>query len=214
VIISLEAAAIGSGIAADVPALTLTLASGAPTVIAAETDERPKLVSMLVGGRTRPTSGRVLIDGRVDDARLRSATALVDTPFVSEPPAAVSLAVVVAEELSFSNRHTSRGAVTALLAEHGLGDYAAAPVGVLPAVDRIRLFTELALLREGVRCIILTSPERHGADPAEWYPILEAIADRDILVVVVTDALTRNYLISVGAQDASLPLQPLESRQS
>jgi ABC-2 type transport system ATP-binding protein len=208
--ITLEAAGIGSGLGAAVPPLTATITDDAPTVLAVETDERPMLVSMLIGARVRADSGRVRIDGREDADALRAATALVDTPFVSEPPPAVALATIVAEELSYSDRTTSRGAVASLLAEHGLGDYAKLPVRALPPAARIRLFSELALLRTGVRCIVVTSPERHGADPAEWYPALAEIAQRGIAVAIVTDSLSRNALLKLGAADAS---EPSESRQ-
>ena len=222
-IISLHEAGIGSGLGAAIPPLTVTITDGQPTVIAVETDERPMLVSMLIGGRVRAESGRVSIDGQDDAAALREATALVDTPFVSEPPAGVALATIVREELSFSDRPTSRGAVETFLRTHMLSDYAKLPVRSLPPTDRIRVFSELALLRRGVRCIVVTSPERHGADPSEWYSTLTDIAERGTLVVVVTDALTRNYLLSIGAQDGSAPPPevetppteaPLESSQS
>ncbi|MDQ1543606.1 MAG: hypothetical protein QOK08_1244 [Actinomycetota bacterium] len=214
--ITLEAAAIGSGLGAAVPPLTLGIADGAPTVIAVETDERPMLVSMLIGGRVRADSGRVRIDGLEDASALRAATALVDTPFVSEPPAAVSLSTIVAEELSYSDLPTSARAVAEVLRTHGLTDYARLPVRSLPATERIRLFSELALRRDGVRCIVVTSPERHGADPAEWYPTLAGIAERGIAVAIVTDALTRSFLLTLGAEDASaaVPAIAPESRRS
>lgn len=203
--ISLNNAGIGSGLGAAIPPLTFTISNGQPTVIAVETDERPMLLSMLIGGRVRAETGRVTIDGRDDADALREATALVDTPFVSEPPAGVALATVVREELSFSDRPTSRSAVDTFLRTHMLSDYAKLPIRSLPPTDRIRVFTELALLRHGVRCIVVTSPERHGADPSEWYSALTDIADRGFSVVIVTDALTRNYLLSLGAQDGSAP---------
>jgi ABC-2 type transport system ATP-binding protein len=203
--ISLDSAAIGRGLGAAIPPLTVTIAEGQPTVIAVETDERPMLVSMLIGGRVRAESGRVTIDGHDDAHELRRATALVDTPFVSEPPAGVALATIVREELSFSSLPTSRRAVAEFLRSHELADYARLPVRSLPPTDRIRVFTELALLRAGVRCIVVTSPERHGADPSEWYATLSQIAERGVDVVIVTDALTRNFLLTLGAQDGSSP---------
>jgi ABC-2 type transport system ATP-binding protein len=210
-IIQLAGAGIGSGLAADLPPLTATIADGAPTVFAVETDERPMLLSMLIGARVRADVGQVTIDGRDDATALRAATALVDTPFVSEPPAGVSLATVVREELSFSDQSTSRRAVTAFLNSHGLAAYARVPIRALPPTDRIRLFAELALLRDGVRCLVVTSPERHGAAPARWYSALTAIADRGITVVVVTDVLTKNALRKLGAQDASAPVESSQS---
>jgi len=206
-IIQLLDVAKGRGIAADVPPLTATITDGPPSVIAVETDERPMLVSMLIGGRLRADSGTIAIDGRENYDTLRASTAIVDAPFVSEPPAGVSLRTVVREELSFSDQPTHRGAVNDFLERHSLAAYASVPIRALPPTDRIRLFAELALLRDGVRCLIITSPERHGAAPAEWFGVLSAIADRGIAVVIITDVLTGEALAGLGAVDASAPIE-------
>ena len=68
------------------------------------------------------------------------------------------------------------------------------PVRSLPPAARIRLFCELTLLREGVEALVLTSPERHGGDPAAWSPTLTAIAERGVTVIVVTDLPTSELL--------------------
>jgi ABC-2 type transport system ATP-binding protein len=212
-IIQLTDVAKGSGLGASVPPLTATIAGGAPSVLAVETDERPMLVAMLIGARLRPDSGTITLDGRSDDDQLRTATAIVDAPFVSEPSAGVSLANVVREELSFSDQPTSGRAVSEFLAAHGLTDYARVPVRALPPTTRIRLFAELALLRDGVRCVIVTSPERHGAAPSEWYETLLRISERGIAVLVIADVLTSQALLRLGAQDASAAPAINESSQ-
>jgi hypothetical protein len=205
--ITLDGVTIGTGLGAAVPPLTLTISEGEPQVVAVETDERPLLVSMLIGGRFQQDAGRILIDGAEDAERLRRAVALVDTPFVAEPPAGISLGAVVAEEFSFSDRPTSAKAVREFLETHGLADYAKLPLRALPPIDRVRLFSELALLRPGVGALVVTSPERHGADPAGWYSELTAIASRGVAVVIVTDNTTRDILISLGARDAYAALE-------
>ena len=204
-IIQLTDVAKGTGLAADVPPLTATITDGAPSVIAVETDERPMLIAMLIGGRLRADSGVITIDGRENYDTLRAAIAIVDTPFVSEPPAGISLATVVREELSFSDRSNSRRAISDFLAAHGLAEYAKVPVRSLPPTIRIRLFCELALLRKGIRCLVVTSPERHGAAPREWYSVLSSISDRGIAVVILTDVLTGETLLGLGAQNAQAP---------
>jgi ABC-2 type transport system ATP-binding protein len=205
--ITFDSVTLGEGLGADLPPVTLTVGPGEPFVVAVESDERPLLVSMLLGARLRPDAGSILVDGTPDLDALRAQTALVDTPFVVEPPAGVSLASAVAEELSFSGRPSSRRAIAAFLDEHGLRDYAKLPIRILPAVDRVRLFAELALLRPGVRALILTSPERHGAAPDGWYPALADIASRGVTVVIVTDVATSDILIRLGAHDATAILE-------
>jgi hypothetical protein len=190
--ITLTDAAIGTGLGAAVPALTLAITPGLPLVLAVETDERPLVVSMLLGGRIKPDSGTVTPD--LDT--LRKSTALVDTPFVAEPAAGVSLGLVVAEEFAFSHR---KGSVRRFLEQHGLAAYEKIEVRALPPADRVRIFSELALLREGVETLIITSPERHGGAPAEWFDYLTTVS---ATVVIVTDAPTRDLLVALGARDA------------
>jgi hypothetical protein len=200
--IELTDAAIGTGLGAAVPPLTLTITPGSPIALAVETDERPLVVSMLLGGRIKPDSGTVT----PDLATIRAMSALVDTPFVAEPPAGVSLGVIVGEEFAFSRR---RGSVRRFLTEHGLADYEKIEVRALPPADRVRIFTELALLRAGVTTIILTSPERHGGSPADWFDYLTLVAGRGVTVIVVTDSATRDLLVSLGARDAlAVPTAP------
>jgi ABC-2 type transport system ATP-binding protein len=214
--ITLTDVAIGTGLGAPVPPLTATIAPGVPTVLAVETDERPLLVSMLLGGRIRPDSGAVLIDGSSDFDSLRSHTALVDTPFVAEPAPGISLGVVVSEEFSFSKRAGGAKQVRRFLSEHGLAEYERIEVRALPATARVRIFCELALLRESVDTLILTSPERHGGAPSEWFSYLSDVAHRGISVAIITDSLTRETLLSLGAVDALAPSAstPAESTES
>jgi ABC-2 type transport system ATP-binding protein len=203
--IELTNAGLGHGVGAEVPPLTLTVVNGAPTVIAVGTAERPMLVSLLLTGRIAPGSGSVTIDGVDDRAALRARCALVDTPVVAEPHPGVALSTLVAEELAFAGRPHSRGAVHAFLAQHDLTGHARVAVRTLPASSRIRLLAELALARPGVDALIVTSPERHGGDIPAWFGALAAIAERGTTVVIVTDAVSRDILISLGAREARTP---------
>lgn len=210
--IQLHAAGVGAGRDAEVPALTVAIAPGAPVVIAVETDDRPKLVSLLLGGRLRPTTGAVTIPSDhapahagddehrrdADAAQLRRRVALIDTPFTSEPPPTVALRTVVAEELAFAGRPSGRRAVRAVLERHGLADAATRPMGVLPAAIRIRLLVDLALARPDVESLVLTAPERHGGDPGAWFPALAERARR-LAIAVVTDVPTAAALEALGA---------------
>ena len=196
--IELRDAAIGTGLAADLPATSLLIEPGAPTVIVAETSERPMLLSLVLGGRLALTSGSVLVNGQPDAAALRSHTALVDTPFVSEPTPGITLALVVAEELSFAGRPSGAKSVAAWLQGHGLSYLAQVPMRSIPPTERVLLLTELALLREGVTALVVTSPERHGGDPTEWYSQLVAISERGISVAIITDSPTARLLLSLS----------------
>lgn len=208
--------AIGRGLGAAVPALDLIVDGPVPVVIAVQTDERPLLVSMLLAGRIRSDSGRVLVDDQENADELRRRTALVDTPIVAEPTAGISLKTVVAEEFSFAGLPTSGRAVRAFLADHGLADYGSLPMRALLPADRIRLLCELAVLRAGVDGIIITSPERHGGEPTEWYGPLAALAERGVTVAIVTDYATAGMLVALGARDGAEPesVTPEDSAES
>jgi tryptophan synthase alpha chain len=54
----------------------------------------------------------------------------------------------------------------------------------------------------GIDALIITSPERHGGEPAQWYAALAALAERGVTVVIVTDAATADLLVALGARDA------------
>ena len=188
--IELTDAAIGSGLAAALPALTLTIAAGEVTVVPVETDERPMVLSLLLGGRLAQTAGAVTPAA----SERRDHVALVDTPFTSEPSPGVTLSVVVAEELSFARRASGRRAVRAFLESHGLAEYASVPMRSLPSTARVLLLCELAAQRPGVDVLVVTSPERHGGDPAEWLPALQALARRGLAVAIITDSATSRLL--------------------
>lgn len=188
--IELTDAAIGTGLSASLPALSLTLAESEVTVVAVETDERPMVLSLLLGGRLALTGGS--ITPRENERRER--VALVDTPFASEPTPGVALSVVVAEELSFARLPSNGRAVRAFLDSHGLAEYAAVPMRSLPATARVLLLCELAAQRPGVDVLVVTSPERHGGDPAEWYSTLTSMAARGLTVAIITDTATSRLL--------------------
>jgi ABC-2 type transport system ATP-binding protein len=211
--VQLHRAAIGRGLGAAVPALDLIVDGPVPVVVAVQTDERPMLVSMLLAGRLRCDSGRVLVDGRDDADQLRRRTALVDTPVIAEPTPGIVLKTIVAEEFSFAGQPTSGRAVRSFLADHGLAGYASLPVRALLPADRIRLLSELAVLRDGVDGLIVTSPERHGGEPSQWYGPLAALAERGITVAIVTDYATAGILVSLGARDGAAPEPAPEAAQ-
>jgi len=180
--IVLEGAAVGHGPAAALPPVSLDARPGAVTVVATEGGQRPTVLSLVA-------SGRMALDaGTVDAPRKRIA--LVDTPTVAEHPDDVRVAAVVREELAFAGRRGTARELERL----GLAAWARRPFGALPTRDRIRLLVDLALRRPGVDTLVVTSPERHGGDPAAWFRVLREVAARGATVLVVTDHATRDAL--------------------
>ena len=58
----------------------------------------------------------------------------------------------------------------------------------LPPTDRLRLLLELAALRDGVRALVLTSPERHGGHASAWRRLATELTDRGLPVLVIGGA--------------------------
>lgn len=193
--IVLRDAAVGRGAAAALPPVTLRAPAGAVTVVATEGGQRPTVLSLVAAGRMAVDAGSV--------AAPRRRIAMVDTPTVAEHPGDVRVAAVVREELALAGR---RGAAREL-DRLGLRAWARRPFAALPAADRVRLLGELALARPGVDALVVTSPERHGGDPAAWFRELRVLAARGVAVLVVTDHATREALPDIPAPSAdAIPL--------
>lgn len=191
----LRDAAVGRGPAAALPPVSLHAPAGAVTVVATEGGQRPTVLSLVA-------SGRMAVDaGSVDAPRQRIA--LVDTPTVAEHPGDVRVGAVLREELALAGRRGTRRELGRL----GLDDWMRRPFAALPAADRIRLLGELALARPGVDALVVTSPERHGGDPAAWFRELRVFATRGAAVLVVTDHATHRALPDIPAPPAdAIPL--------
>lgn len=167
------------------PPLSASFESGRVRFVEVETERRPTVLGLIATGRMTPDTGSVLLDGEPDASRMRASIALVDAPIVSEPAASVTLSGVVAEELMFAGHASGPAAVSRTLEALRLTDHARSAITDVPPADRIRALCELALLRDGVEGIVLTSPDRHGGDPTAWWALAREIADRGIAVLVI-----------------------------
>lgn len=217
--IELREVRLGGPRSALLPTVSVVAAEQALTVIAVDTDERPMLLSLLLAGRLKPSAGEVLIDGRADPRELRRRVALIDTPYTAEPDPGVPVRTIVAEELSFAG-HSAHGlSVDAVLEQVGVSVGPRVPIRELPTTQRLRLLCTLALLREGVDTLVITSPERHGGNPRELLAELDAIVSAGRTAIVVTDAATTSALEAAraerpGREHAPNPVPPPPSMEA
>lgn len=167
------------------PPMSLSFETGTATVVGVETAQRPTVLGLVASGRMRPDSGSVRVDGSVAYGTIRTAIALVDAPDVSDPSPAVTLAGVTAEELMFAGRPANPWEVMRVLEGLGFQDYARRTMGNLPPAVRIRVLAELALLRDGVRGLVLVSPDRHGGAPSDWAELAHELAERGLAILVI-----------------------------
>lgn len=176
------------------PETSLTFETGRVTLVVAETEQRPTVLGLLASGRMRADAGEVLLDGRKDAAGIRRRVALVDALEVSEPAPAVTVAGVVAEELMFAGASPNPFAARRWLDDLGLGDLAATPIGNIDPASRIRILLELAALRKGVEGIVLTSPDRHGGEPQNWWRVATEFAERGYAVLAIAGRASMSVL--------------------
>lgn len=185
------------------PETSLEMNTGRAVLTVLETEQRPTVLSLIVSGRMKPSTGSVTIDGAGSRRELRKRLAIVDALDVSEPHADVRFAEVVAEELMFAGRMPAPWAVRNWLDEHGMREQERVPMGQLQPEVRIRALAELALLREGVDGLILVSPDRHGGDPLEWWHIASELADRDVAVLAISGFASAALIDAASAERAA-----------
>ena len=192
---------------------SLSFRTGEATFARAETEQRPTVLGLIASGRMKPDTGTVLVDGATDRKTMRRVIALIDAPDVSEPASGVAVSGVVAEELMFAGRASHPFAVARLLESLDLAHLAKQPISTVAPTDRVRLLTELAVLREDVTALVLVSPDRHGGDPLEWWNLARKLAARGYGVLVIAgDAsatainATADAPVSENATDELVPL--------
>lgn len=170
---------------AALPLTSVSFRSGSAVLARAQTQQRPTVLGLLASGRMRPDIGTITIDGATDYSAMRRRIALIDAPDACEPDADVAVSGVVAEELMFAGKPSHLLAVRAFLTNLGLTRYIRWAIDTVPPGARIRILTELALLRRRVEAVVITSPDRHGGDPNEWWAIALDIANRGFAVLVI-----------------------------
>ncbi len=192
---------------------SLSFRTGEATFARAETEQRPTVLGLIASGRMKPDTGTVLVDGTTDRKTMRRTIALIDAPDVSEPASGVAVAGVVAEELMFAGRASHPFAVARLLDSLGFGSLAKQPISTVAPTDRVRLLTELAVLREDVTALVLVSPDRHGGDPIGWWTIARRLASRGYGVLVIAGDASATAInamsdapVSENATDELVPL--------
>ncbi|QAY71163.1 hypothetical protein [Xylanimonas protaetiae] len=182
----------------------LSLAQGERVLLAAEPGHGHTALALVAAGRLVPDAGGVLMTSPNADAStpagaaaLRAAAAVVDVPGVDEPDEVLTVGAVVAEGLVCSGRHglprDVHAWVEAFLDRWGSRWPAAVDaralrrrrIDLLPAAVRTALLAELAAGGPQVRYLVLTLPDRHGGDPADWWALAGSLAARGYGVLVL-----------------------------
>lgn len=150
--------------------------------------------ALALSGRLHPTRGTVRLDGSINPNALRRTVSVIDAPNVSEPDGAITARDVVTEGLSIAGRRSGRRRVRSWITDHELDEHAGERFENLPPSRRTQLLVELATEARGVRALVLDCPDRHGGEPAGWYPIARREADRGRAVIALCSPHTAEKL--------------------
>ncbi|NNM45686.1 hypothetical protein [Knoellia koreensis] len=155
-----------------------------PVLVAADPGYPSVALALAIGGRVPLAGGSVTLDGDPDPMRRRRHVSLVDVPDVTSPEDAVSVHSAVAEQLALAGRPSDRAATRAVLAAHGLEDYAHERFEALDATDRTLLLMDIAASRATTRVLVVAAPDRHGGSPEAWWRAAHRLASTGLTVVV------------------------------
>ncbi|MDQ0030852.1 ABC transporter ATP-binding protein [Arthrobacter bambusae] len=179
------------------PPTSLEARRGELLLVSGNGQDQRTALALALSGRMKPSKGLLSWDNSAKTKKVRSASALVDSPGVNEPEQHLSVRDLVTEDLSLIPRRY-RGALlsTPWLKVNRFEDIAGLWIEQLPADRRLELLTALALADPALDLLVLDSPDRHSADPADWLPRLEQLAydaGRPLAVVAVVSALPDHW---------------------
>ena len=195
------------------PPTSLTVESGQLAIVHGEPGVGITAFGLALAGRIKPTTGTVTLDDAMATAsatKLRDLVAVIDAPGVSEPDDALPVRVVVGEELALAHRPANKDAVARWLTENDAAAFANLRFESLTAQVRTRLLTTLAASREGIKMLVLDTPDRHTSDVDSWSVLAREHAERGLAVVVLTATTPLSALAApparIGQQEQPEPL--------
>ncbi|MFH5879936.1 ABC transporter ATP-binding protein [Arthrobacter sp. NA-172] len=200
------------------PPTSLETRRGELILVSGDGQDQRTALALALSGRMKPSNGLLSWDNSVKTKKVRTASALIDAPGVNEPEQHLSVRDLVTEDLALIPRHY-RGALLSKpwLKVNRFEDIAGLWIEQLPADRRLELLTALALADPALDLLVLDSPDRHSADPADWLPRLEQLAydaGRPLAVVAVVSALPDNWdgpAAAIGnAVTHTAPAEPAE----
>lgn len=179
------------------PPTSLEARRGELLLVSGDGQDQRTALALALSGRMKPSKGVLSWENSAKTKRVRAASALIDSPGVNEPEQHLSVRDLVTEDLSLIPRRY-RGALLSKpwLKVNRFEDIAGLWIEQLPADRRLELLTALALADPALDLLVLDSPDRHSANPADWLPRLEQLAydaGRPLAVVAVVSALPDNW---------------------
>ena len=199
--ISLRAVHVQGRHASMLDPVTLRLETGTRMLVVAEPGHGHTALALVATGRFVPDDGDVLLDGIPDPALLRQVSAVVDAPTITEPDDALTVVGTAAEGLSLAGRRATHRAVTRWLTEKGFVELRDQRIDQLDPATRVALLLALAAADPMVRYLVLTLPDRHGGNPADWWDLAGQYADLGYGVLVECTPASAHVLEDGGHID-------------
>ncbi len=159
------------------PATSLQAGRGDLLLVTGGRQDQRTALTLALSGRLRPSGGTIEWDAKPGIQTLRLSSAVVDAPGVNEPEPHLSVRDLVTEDLALIPRRY-RGALRSgpWLKINRFEDIAGLWAEQLLPGRRLELLTALALADPNTDLLVVDSPDRHGADAADWLPRLTALA--------------------------------------
>ena len=175
------------------PPISLQGRRGELLLVAGERQDQRTALALILSGRMKVTAGSISWDGINKTKKLRTASALVDSPGVNEPEQHLTVRDLVTEDLALIPRRY-RGALLSKpwLKINRFEDIAGLWTEQLKPLRRVELLTALALANPDTDLLVVDSPDRHSADVGGWLSRLEELAHdggRPLAVVATVSAL-------------------------
>lgn len=179
------------------PTTSLRVLRGELVLVAGIRQDQRTALALALSGRMKPSAGRLEWDGSARINNVRQASAVVDSPGVNEPEQHLSVRDLVTEDLALvPRRHRGPLQSNPWLKANGFEDIAGLWTEQLPAARRLQLLTALALANPLTDLLVVDSPDRHGAGPADWLPRLEELAydaGRPLAVVATVSSVPADW---------------------
>jgi hypothetical protein len=163
---------------------SVTACIGEVTLVAGDPGYGNVALALALGGRLAPTSGNIRIGGVGDPELLRSHVALVDVPTITAPEDGIGVRAVIAEELALSGQRARSRDVTDFLQTLDARRRGRLRWEQLPPSVRTQWLAEIASRRAGIDFVVLTSPDRFGGDPQDWWDVAKGLAGNGKGVIV------------------------------
>ncbi|MBO0898046.1 ABC transporter ATP-binding protein [Arthrobacter sunyaminii] len=168
---------------------SLVAAPGDVLLVQADDASSRTALALTLSGRMKPTSGSLHWNGDRHVGHLRRRSALVDSPEVNEPELHLRVKDLVAEDLALIPRaERPKTSPARWLEDLGFSNSSGLWMEQVPASDRIRLLTALALSDSRIDQLVLDSPDRHQGDPGAWLPVLQDAVAAAVAAAAATAA--------------------------